>query len=304
MGDSLLPGAWVALAIWPTRFFSQLYGLTVNSPDGGRLDLLGVASGPQADPAPPWLGSLRSSTGHSRACEGARPARTGDRLRITVQLVEATGGMHLWAERYDRPAEHVFAIQDEVVRTVAATLAGRLEATGAATLRRRPPSNLSAYECVLRGNALPVNDPANEAAALRLFEQAVALDPEYAVAHAQLAISYTNRWQDDMNRSNEDLDRAFELATRAIRLDAQESVCHTALGFTQLNRRRYDEAEFHARKALALNPNRPNALAFMAQFFAACHAQLSHNEAMRAATAEVMRLQPDFSIRAFMVGEP
>ena len=67
------------------------------------------------------------------------------RIRVTAQLIEAAGGMHLWAERYDRPAEEVFAIQDEVVRTVAATLARRLEAATAEGLRRRPTASLSAY---------------------------------------------------------------------------------------------------------------------------------------------------------------
>jgi adenylate cyclase len=194
--------------------------------------------------------------------------KAGARIRITAQLVEAAGGRHVWAERYDRPADDVFAIQDEVVRTVAATLAGRVEAAGAEGLRRRPTPSLSAYECVLRGNALPVGDPVQEAAAHQLFEQAVTLDPDYARAYAQLAISHLKRWLDGMSESSKDLDRAFELATRAIVLDAQEIVCHTALSFVQLCRRRYDEAEFHARKALALNPNRPNSLAAMAEFFA------------------------------------
>jgi adenylate cyclase len=192
--------------------------------------------------------------------------KVATRIRITVQLIEAAGGTHLWADRYDRPVEDVFAIQDEVVRTIVATLAGRIEATGAEGLRRRPTASLSAYECVLRGNALPIGDLADEAAAHQLFEQAVALDPDYALAHAKLAISHVNRWLQGMSGSSKELDRAFELATRAVLLDAQEIVCHTALSYIQLFRRRYDEAEFHARKAVALNPNRPNALATMAEF--------------------------------------
>jgi adenylate cyclase len=71
---------------------------------------------------------------------------------------------------------------------------------------------------------------------------------------------------DAMDGLSKELDRAFELATRAVALDAQEIVCHTALSYFQQCRRRYDEAEFHVRKALALNPNRPNALAAMADF--------------------------------------
>ena len=214
--------------------------------------------------------------------------KAGDRIRITAQLVEAAGGKHVWAERYDRPAEDVFAIQDYVVRTVAATLAGRLEAVGAEGLRRRPTASLSAYECVLRGNALPVADLVHEAAAHKLFEQAVALDPDYARACAQLAISHMNRWMHGMSKSSSDLDRAFELAKRAVVLDAQDSVCHSALFWAQFGRRHYDEAEFHARKALALNPNRTNALASMADLFA-CTGR--PDEAM-ALIEDAMRLDP------------
>jgi TolB-like protein/Tfp pilus assembly protein PilF len=214
--------------------------------------------------------------------------KAGSRIRITAQLVEASAGKHVWAERYDRPAEDVFAIQDEVVRTVAATLAGRLEAAGVEGLRRRPTASLSAYECVLRGNALPVGDLVHEAAAHQLFEQAVALDPDYARACAQLAISHTNRWMHGMSESSKDLDRAFELANRAIVLDAENSVCHSALFWVQFYRRRYDEAEFHARKALALNPNRPNALASMADLFV-CTGR--PDEAMTL-IADAMRLDP------------
>ena len=72
---------------------------------------------------------------------------------------------------------------------------------------------------MLRGNALPVGDPATEAVAHQLFEQAVALDADYAVAHAQLAISHAKRWEDEMSGASEDLDRAFELAMRAVSLD-------------------------------------------------------------------------------------
>jgi TolB-like protein len=190
--------------------------------------------------------------------------KTANRVRITAQLIGAVSGAHLWADRYDRPAEDIFAIQDEVVRTIAATLAGRLEATGAERLRRRPTASLSAYECVLRANAMPVGEPAAEAEAHQLYERAIALDPGYALAYAQLAISHTKRWEDDVTGSSTELDRAFELANQAVHLDAQEIVCHTALAYVQMSRRRFDEAEFHARKAVALNPNRPNSLVMLA----------------------------------------
>src|SRR5262249_52224397 len=128
-------------------------------------------------------------------------------------------------------------------------------------LRRRPTASLSAYEGVLRGHALPVDDPASGAGARQLFEKAITLDPDYALAHALLAMNHAFRWQQEMSGASEDLGRAFELAMRAVSLDPQEIMCHSALAYAQLCRQRPDEAEFHARKVLALNPNRPNGLA-------------------------------------------
>src|SRR5262249_55986989 len=148
---------------------------------------------------------LAKELGVTHVVEGS-VRRVADRIRITAQLTETVRGTHLWAERYDRPAEDVFAIQDELTRTIVATLVGRLEAMSADDLRRQPTTSLSAYECVLRGHALPVGDPTIEAAAHRLFERAVELDPDYALAHALLAISHAKRWEDGMSDSKEELD--------------------------------------------------------------------------------------------------
>src|SRR5206468_1662907 len=77
--------------------------------------------------------------------------RAGDRVRITAQLIDAATGTHLWAERFDRELADIFAVQDEVVRTVAATVAGRVEVAGAEMARRKPPESLVAYDYALRG---------------------------------------------------------------------------------------------------------------------------------------------------------
>ena len=80
----------------------------------------------------------------------------GDRVRITAQLIDAEAGNHVWAEKYDRALSELFAVQDEVVRTIVGTLVGRVQARDAARARRKPPSSLAAYECVLKGNASAV----------------------------------------------------------------------------------------------------------------------------------------------------
>ena len=80
--------------------------------------------------------------------------RMGDRIRITAQLIDAETGNHVWAERFDRPMADIFAVQDEVVRTIVGTVVGRVYASAAERLLRTPPSNPAAYDLTLRGNWL------------------------------------------------------------------------------------------------------------------------------------------------------
>ena len=87
--------------------------------------------------------------------------RMGERIRITAQLIDVETGNHLWAERFDRAMADLFAVQDEVVRTIVGTLVGRVYASGAERARRKPPSSMVAYDHVLRGNALPWDDLAS-----------------------------------------------------------------------------------------------------------------------------------------------
>src|SRR5262249_18771785 len=88
--------------------------------------------------------------------------KAGGRLRVTAQLIDAATGRHVWADRFDRPDQDIFAVQDEIVSTIVGTLVGRLHAAGAESARRKPPASLEAYECVLRGNSLPFGDRETE----------------------------------------------------------------------------------------------------------------------------------------------
>ena len=102
--------------------------------------------------------------------------RQGSRLRLSAQLTAADSRNELWAERFDRSTEDVFAATDELVRTIVGTLAGRVRA---ALAKRKPPANFAAYDCVLRAHAAltKIGDLGEEAEARRLFEQALACDP-------------------------------------------------------------------------------------------------------------------------------
>ena len=189
--------------------------------------------------------------------------RAGDRVRVTVQLIDAEGGGHLWADRYDRALDDIFAVQDEVVATIAATLAGRIQATGVDRARRKHTSDLVAYDCVLRGLERFADYGADANGEARShFARAIALDPDYGLAHAFLALTH---FADDWgNARAERLAHCLELASRAVALDPGESRCHRVLAMILLTAREFDRADHHSERSLALNPNDGDAAAYRA----------------------------------------
>jgi TolB-like protein/Tfp pilus assembly protein PilF len=194
--------------------------------------------------------------------------RLGKRLRITAQLIDASTGSHLWAERFDRDESEIFAVQDQLVRTIVATLVGRLQAAGAEGAKRKPPASLAAYECVLRADALPlIRDPAIEAEAEALYEQAIRLDPTYARAYALLANLLRLKWDYGAAGDPSLLARAFELAKKAIALDENDGMCHGILGLVHLSRYEHELAEHHYQRAFSLNRNSAPLLASMGSVY-------------------------------------
>jgi TolB-like protein/Tfp pilus assembly protein PilF len=187
--------------------------------------------------------------------------RLGQRIRITAQLIDAASGHHLWAERFDRNQDDIFAVQDEVVRTIVATLTGRLQAATVERAKRKPPASLAAYECVLRADALPYDDLEAEAEAHHLYEKAIELDPGYARAYALLAALIQHQWLRSMSDTDEALDQAFNLAKKAVALDENNYTCQAILGLIHLVRQSFDLAEHHYQKARELNANSSMVLA-------------------------------------------
>jgi adenylate cyclase len=179
--------------------------------------------------------------------------RMDARIRINAQLIDSETGSHLWAEKFDRDLADLFAVQDEVVRTIVSTLVGRVQAFGAERARRKPPASLEAYECLLQSNALPWDDPDGAAKATQLLRKAIEIDPDYGLAHALLAVLCLRTWENDASDST--LQEAVALAERAVELDKNESSCISILGQVYLLRRSFDLALQHLRRAVEMNPN-------------------------------------------------
>jgi adenylate cyclase len=182
--------------------------------------------------------------------------RSGQQLRISVQLIEAETGNNLWAERYDRKVEDVFAVQDEVVRMIVATLPGQIAGAGARSARRQRPDGMSVYDYLLRGIEYKQTfDRSEEPKVREMFERAIAADPELAIAHSWLAELEMREWW--RNLSAPAMDRALSLAKRGAMLDPTDGQCHRVLGYVCLYRKDFDEAALQFERALTLNPERP-----------------------------------------------
>ena len=171
--------------------------------------------------------------------------RMAARIRITAQLIDAVSGNHLWSERFDRNIDELFAIQDEVTQTIVSTMRGRLEDAEIWNASRKRTDSLSAYDCLLRGvEQLRAYGPDVNRRARELFEQAVALDPKYALAHAYLALSLVI--ENGYGNASADIkQRALDTAMAAVRLDPRESRCHIFLGQVHRLRDEYDLAISH-----------------------------------------------------------
>jgi adenylate cyclase len=183
--------------------------------------------------------------------------KVGNRVRVTVQLIDGEADRHIWAERYDRQLEDIFAIQDEVTCAIVATLPGRLEAATRERVARKQADNMVAYECLLAGKLQHHrSNRADNEAALRLLDRAVALDSNYAHAHAWRACVLGQSW---VNGYCQDRDATWNEMVReltiALDLDSDDSDVHCILAAVNLTAKEHDKAVFHQERALSLNPN-------------------------------------------------
>jgi adenylate cyclase len=183
--------------------------------------------------------------------------RAGNRVRVTVQLIDAESDHQVWAERYDRDLEDIFAIQDEVTSAIVATLPGRMEAAARSRAARKPPANMLSYECLLEAKVLHHRSSRDDnMRALSLIRRALELDPRYAHAHAWHACILGQQWTYGWCADRAAIEAEFERELRvALELDENDSDVHRILAAVGVVRHDFDKAAYHQQRALALNPN-------------------------------------------------
>ncbi len=189
--------------------------------------------------------------------------KSGNRVRITVQLIDAGKGHHLWAERFERDLADVFAVQDEITQMIVAALPGRVEAAQTEVAKRKPPQEMAAYDYLLRAKDYHhKRSKTDNDKAMEMIERAIERDPDYAEAHAWRACILGQSWAQGYGVSTKDLADESERMVRTLEaLGANDFECHRLLAALNLYFfRNLERAQFHQEQAYALVPNDPRVL--------------------------------------------
>ena len=183
--------------------------------------------------------------------------KTGDRVRITAQLIDALSGHHLWAERYDRDLKDVFALQDEITMKVITALQVELTTGEMAGRIAKGTRNLDAFiKYMVAFELFNRLTKEGNAQARKILEEAIALDPEYSRLYMGLAITHIyDVWFGTTESPEQSLARAFELAQKAISLDDSNAAAYSVLGQVYAMKRQYDQAIAECERAVSLDPN-------------------------------------------------
>ncbi|MBZ9670920.1 adenylate/guanylate cyclase domain-containing protein [Mesorhizobium sp. ES1-3] len=212
--------------------------------------------------------------------------RSAERLRINVQLIDAaSGGNHIWAERFDRDLADIFGVQDEVTRRVVEAISGKLVVN---IVGRSRPSNLEAYDLCVRSRGKCNISKSDNRQACADLERAIQIDPNYCEAHSDLAISLLFGWIFWGEPQIPGRARALMHAQRAVELDPGDSHARRILGCVQLYERNWDEAESQFDAAIRQNPNNADAVAWMGEL----QVYLGKPQEALNSCAEALRLNP------------
>jgi len=182
--------------------------------------------------------------------------KAGNQVRVTAQLADATTGDHVWAERYDRPLQDIFAVQDNIVQRIVTTLNLEFTLVHQGWQFARHTDNPEAYDDTLRGiEYLETPTKEGNLKARQMFEKAVELDPKYSTSYMDLGTTYWLDWVLQWSDDPSALDQALQLERQAIALDDSQPMAHTLLSGIYVFKKQYDQASAEAERTLALDPN-------------------------------------------------
>jgi TolB-like protein/cytochrome c-type biogenesis protein CcmH/NrfG len=183
--------------------------------------------------------------------------KAGNKIRITAQLIDAISGHHLWAERYDRGLKDIFDVQDELTKSIITAMQVKLTEGEQVRIAAKGTNNLESYLKYLQAMVYmrQFNIESN-ALARQLAQEAIALDPEYAMAYIILSSTYQmDVWLGTSNSPKQSIANSLELVKKAIELDPANAEAYGHLGFTFSMMGEHDKAVANAEQAVALNPN-------------------------------------------------
>jgi len=193
--------------------------------------------------------------------------QSGDKLRITAQLIDALTGRHLWAERYERNYENLFALQDEITLKILNELQVKLtEGERIRSTRYSKTTNLEAFEKAMEAlSYIRKFNPESNATARRLAEESIKLDPNYSVSYYALAtVHMMDVWLGISKSPKQSLEQTMELLQRSIAIDDNSDVSYSLLCHVYAMRRQFEKSLAAGQKAIEINPNSDIAYVFMA----------------------------------------
>ena len=180
--------------------------------------------------------------------------RAGDRVRITAQLIDTASDSHLWSETYDREMKDVFEIQDDIAKSIVGALEVTLTPKERRALQYVATTDVEAFDFYLRGRRFFYSfTKRNFHHAIKMYEQAIKQDPNYALAYAGIADAYSLLYQ-WAETSPENAAKANEASIRAVELDSDSAEAHASRGMALSLNKQYDDAEREFETAILLNP--------------------------------------------------